>query len=155
MLKPSLIVELVTEKMVAFVVMFGFYIILHGASSPGGGFQGGVIVGAAYILFAVGINPQTVRQRTPAIALKIVESTGVLMYAGSGLLGIILGYTFLANKVAGVPPQGAMGGLFCGGTLLAINIGIGIHVASTIITLYLAFLEYVPPSNEKQENGIT
>jgi multicomponent Na+:H+ antiporter subunit B len=136
MLKQSLIVKIVTEKMVPFVLMFGVYIILHGSSSPGGGFQGGVVIGAAFILFAIGVDSRTVRKRVPAFSLKVLESGGVLLYVAIGLVGIILGYTFLANRVAGFPPQGEFGGIFSGGALFGINICIGTHVACTVITLF-------------------
>lgn len=145
--KTSLIVRVVSQKMVAFVLMFGCSIVLHGASSPGGGFQGGVVMGAAFILFAIGIDPHEGRERTPPFILKIIESSGVLLYVGIGLVGILLGYTFLANKVIGFPPLGTPGALLSGGTLVGINIGIGMHVACTVITLFYAFLEYEPEQN--------
>ena len=142
MFKPSLIVRVITQKMVPFVMMFGFYIVFHGSSSPGGGFQGGVIIGAAYILFAIGLSAKDGRSLTPEKPLKIVESAGVLLYIGIGLVGIFLGYTFLTNRVIGFPPRGAIGSLLSGGTLLGINIAIGMHVACTVVTIFYAFVEY-------------
>ncbi len=153
MIKLSLIVRVVTQKLFPFLLMFGAYIILHGSSSPGGGFQGGVVVGAAYILFAIGVDAQEGRTLAPAIALKMVESAGVLIFVGIGLVGVVLGYSFLANRVAGFPPQGMAGSLLSGGTLLGINIGIGIHVAATVVTLFHAFLEYEPEEKTTQEES--
>ncbi len=153
--KPSLIVRVVTEKMFPFLLMFGFYIILHGSSSPGGGFQGGVVIGAAYILYAIGVNAACGRKLAPYMTLKVVESAGVLMYVGIGLAGICMGYTFLANRVIGFPPQGTPGSLLSGGTLLGINIGIGIHVAATVITLFYAFMEYGAKEENSEEADLT
>ncbi|MBI5788586.1 MAG: MnhB domain-containing protein [Candidatus Schekmanbacteria bacterium] len=138
----SLIVKVVSQKMVPFIIMLGASIILHGAATPGGGFQGGVVIGAAYILFALGIDAKTARLRLPVIKVKIVESAGVLIYAFTGLGGILLGSNFLANKIVLFPPQGEPGGLFGGGTLIPITIGVGIHVACTVASLYYAFVEY-------------
>jgi multicomponent Na+:H+ antiporter subunit B len=140
-LEPSLIVKVVTQKMFPFILMYGFYITLHGSSSPGGGFQGGVVIGAAFILFAIGFDPKKSRRRTPEIMVNIMRSAGVLIFVGIGLAGVLLGYAFLANRVAGFPPQGRMGSLLSGGTLLGINIGIAITVASTVVTLFYSFLE--------------
>ena len=151
--KQSLIVKIVTEKMVPFVLMFGVYIILHGSTSPGGGFQGGVVIGAAFILFAIGVDSRTVRKRVPAFNLKVLESGGVLLYVAIGLIGILLGYTFLANRVAGIPPRGEFGGIFSGGALFGINIFIGTHVACTVITLFYAFLEYEPEQKASEEES--
>lgn len=143
----SLIVKVVTQKMTPFVIMFGLSVILHGAASPGGGFQGGVVTGAAFILWAVGVNSRESRKRTPAFALKIAESAGILMYVGIGMAGIFMGFSFLTNQAMGFPPMGAPGSLFSGGALLGINIGIGMHVAGTIITLFYAFVEHEPDEN--------
>ena len=63
----------------------------------------------------------------------------------TGMIGVFGGYTFLANKVAGVSPIGAPGAFFGGGTLFWINIGIGLTVASVVVTIFYAFLEYDMP----------
>jgi len=148
--EPSLIVKVVTQKMFPFILMYGIYITFHGASSPGGGFQGGVVIGAAFILYAIGFDPQKSRRCTPRLMVNIMRSAGVLIFIGIGLVGILLGYTFLANRVINFPPQGAAGSLLSGGTLLGINIGIAITVAGTVLTLFHAFLEC---REEDEEQG--
>ena len=152
--KPSIIIRVVTQKMFPFLLMFGFYIILHGSSSPGGGFQGGVVIGAAYILYAIGVDADHGRRLAPYLHLKIIESAGVLIYVGLGFAGICLGYSFLTNRMIGFPPQGTPGSLLSGGTILGINIGIGIHVAATVITLFYAFMEYEKPKESKEADLI-
>jgi multicomponent Na+:H+ antiporter subunit B len=150
MLKPSLIVRVVTQKMFPFILMYGFYITLHGSSSPGGGFQGGVVIGAAFILFAIGYDPQSSRRRTPEMMVNIMRSAGVLIFVGIGLVGVLLGYAFLANRVIGFPPQGAVGSFLSGGTLLGINIAIAITVAGTVVTLFYSFLECETKDESKE-----
>lgn len=158
-LSPSLIVKVVTQKMFPFLLMFGVYIVFHGSSSPGGGFQGGVVIGVAYILFAIGMDPHMARKDVPESSLSVLRSAGVLIYMGIGLLGIVLGYTFLANRVAGIPPRGALGSVLSGGALLGINIGVGTTVSAVVITFFYAFLEYEPekPNREtetEEENPV-
>ncbi len=155
MLKPNLIVRVVTQKMFPFILMFGVYIIFHGSSSPGGGFQGGVVIGAAYILFAIGVDPREGRKHTPESVLNVMRSLGVFIYTGIGLVGALLGYTFLANRVVGFPPQGAPGSLLSGGTMMGINIGIGITVGSVVVTLFYAFLEYGTEEEDAKEENTT
>ncbi len=154
MLKPSLIVRVVTQKMFPFILMFGVYIIFHGSSSPGGGFQGGVVIGAAYILFGIGVDPREGRRLTPESVVNFMRSLGAFIYVAIGLVGALLGYSFLTNRAIGFPPQGAPGSLLSGGTLLGINIGIGITVGSVVVTLFYAFLEYrtEPGDAKKEEN---
>ena len=154
MSRPSLVVSVVTQKMFPFLLMFGFYIILHGSSSPGGGFQGGVIVGAAYILLAIGIEAGHGRRLAPESRVRWARSLGILIYVTMGLAGVVLGYSFLTNKAAGVPPQGRLGAMLSGGSLVWINIGIATTVAGVVITLFYAFLECGdsrPRHDEEQE----
>lgn len=145
MIKNSLIVGYITRRMMPFVIMFGASVMLHGGSSPGGGFQGGVIIGSAYILYAVSLGYGPGRRLAPRGAVEFLKSSGIYIYMISGLIGILGGYTFLANKVAGIPPIGLPGSFFGGGTLFWINIGIGITVASVVVTIFYAFLEYDLP----------
>ena len=49
----SLIVKTVCRRLVPFIQLFGLYVVIHGHTSPGGGFQGGVILGASFILLAI------------------------------------------------------------------------------------------------------
>ena len=52
--QQSVIVKTVCRILVPFIQMFGLYVIMHGHSSPGGGFQGGVILGSSFILLSLG-----------------------------------------------------------------------------------------------------
>jgi multicomponent Na+:H+ antiporter subunit B len=149
-LEASLIVKVVTQKMFPFILMYGIYITLHGSSSPGGGFQGGVVIGAAFILFAIGFDSEESRRCTPQIMVNIMKSAGVLIFVGIGMVGILFGYAFLANRVINFPPQGAVGSFLSGGTLMGINISIAITVAGTVLTLFHAFLECETEEEEKE-----
>jgi hypothetical protein len=46
-----MIIKVTSRLIVPFVQLFALYVIAHGHHSPGGGFQGGVIFGAAIILY--------------------------------------------------------------------------------------------------------
>lgn len=74
----------------------------------------------------------------------------MLVFVGIGMVGIVFGYAFLANRVINFPPQGAVGSFLSGGTLLGINIGIAITVAGTVLTLFHAFLECETEEGEKE-----
>ncbi len=144
--EPSINVGDITRRMVPFILLFGIYIILHGHLSAGGGFQGGVVIGAGFIVYTIVFGLEKAKYYVPEDIVKVTNSLGVSIYATIGILGIILGYNFLANKVAGIPPVGRPGVLLSAGTLLGINIGIGMNVASTMIRLFFAFQE-----EEKEE----
>lgn len=139
--EPSISVMDITRRMVPFILMFGIYIILSGHLSAGGGFQGGVVIGAGFIIYTIVFGLEKARRYAPEDILKILNSLGMCIFVSFGFLGIIAGYTFLANRTAGIPPIGQPGVLLSAGTLLGINIGIGMNVSGAIIRIFYSFQE--------------
>jgi len=139
--EPGVVVRLVTRMMCPFIIMFGAYLVTHGHLTPGGGFQGGVIIASAFILFGMVFGRKEGRDAAPAFSLKCLASIGIYLYMSAGLAGVFLGYHFLANKVAGIFPQGMQGELFSAGTVFWIDIGVGLAVAGIFTELFYAFLE--------------
>jgi multicomponent Na+:H+ antiporter subunit B len=86
----SIIVETVSRVMIPFIQLFSLYVIIHGASGPGGGFQGGVVFGASFILYVVVFDITMGRKRLPESVNTVLSSLGLYIYAGLGLLCIIL-----------------------------------------------------------------
>jgi multicomponent Na+:H+ antiporter subunit B len=123
-----------------FILMYGLYIILHGEVSPGGGFQGGVVIGAAYILYVIVFNLKEGRCRAPSGYITLANTLGPLLFVMTGLWGIAAGYTFLANRVGSLP-HGEAGTMFSSPSLLLINLGIGLAVGSIIVGFFFAFAE--------------
>ena len=80
---------------IPFIQLFALYVVAHGHHSPGGGFQGGVIFGAAIILYALAYDLRTARNHLSVKTSALLSSTGVLIYAGTGALCILLGANFL------------------------------------------------------------
>lgn len=111
----SKIVRTVTNVLYSFILIFGFYIIMHGHLTPGGGFQGGAVVasGIALVLIAYGYN--TVKNWIRKSNLSYLESVGALAFIGIAFLGI--GATFFYNFLANA------GGLFGDATVIGINPG--------------------------------
>ncbi|MDD5773002.1 MAG: MnhB domain-containing protein [bacterium] len=136
---PSINVMDITKRMVPFILMFGLYIIFRGHLSAGGGFQGGVIIGAGFIIYTIVFGSEKAGRYIPEGILTIMNSLGMSIFVCFGLLGIITGYNFLTNKIAGIPPMGQAGVLLSSGTLLWINIGIGMNVSGAIIRIFYAF----------------
>ncbi|MEE8168572.1 MAG: MnhB domain-containing protein [Candidatus Hydrothermarchaeales archaeon] len=135
----DLIIKTTARLMIPFIQMYGLYIIFHGHLTPGGGFQGGAVIGASMILLAVVFGLDEGRRRANHLLSTVLESS-TFFYALIGLVGIVLGGTFLANKIVGIP-IGSPGKLFSGGIILAINVVIGFKVASTGKTLFYTIAE--------------
>jgi multicomponent Na+:H+ antiporter subunit B len=86
----SIIVETVSRVMIPFIQLFSLYVIIHGASGPGGGFQGGVVFGSSFVLYVVVFDIIGGRKRLPESVNTVLSSLGLYIYAGLGLLCIIL-----------------------------------------------------------------
>ena len=116
------------------IVLFGFYIIIHGHLSPGGGFQGGVIIASGFLLmFLANENEFSLNHKF----LTIFESLSGVGFVVFGILGFILADKFLGNFL----PIGILGELFSAGILPIIYIFVGIKVASEITVLVEYFIK--------------
>mgnify|MGYP000889096114 FL=1 len=123
-----------------FICVYGFYVILHGHVSAGGSFAGGIIVGLSLIAFSTIYGIEKGRAKLPEVVLVWTESYGTLWYGIMGMVGIVRGAPFLANKMAGVD-LGMPGALSSGGLISLIGLGVGLRVASTMVTLFFTIME--------------
>jgi multicomponent Na+:H+ antiporter subunit B len=96
MKEMSPIVKTITKFAFAPIFLFGSYIILHGHLTPGGGFQGGAIIGTLMALYLVAFGAMKWKKKL----LSVIESTGLLIFIGTGLLGLTTGYFFF-NFIGG------------------------------------------------------
>lgn len=130
--RKNIIIRTITRFMVPFIQLFGLYVIVHGDSGPGGGFQGGVILGASIILYAMVFGLEDARRRVSRKASDILNSTGVLLYAGVGVAAMLVGGRYLEYDVLplGDPHLASHYGIF------AIEVGVGITVAAVMITIF-------------------
>ncbi len=136
----DIVLKKVALLILPFIAMYGFYVILHGHVSPGGSFAGGIIVGLSLIAFVTIFGMAQGRRKLPEKVLVWTESYGTLWYVIMGLVGVCRGAPFLANKVAGLD-LGRTGSLFSGGLISLIGLGVGIRVASTVVTLFFTIME--------------
>lgn len=130
------ILRVVTKLLIPFIMLFALYVQFHGESGPGGGFQAGVLFAAAFILYALVYGTSYARRVVPARGLYVLMALGVLLYAGTGFASFWYGANFL--------DYGAFASDFAAGQLLGIflvELGVGISVAATMITIFLAFAE--------------
>ncbi len=131
----DLIIKTVCRFLIPFIQLFALYVIAHGHHSPGGGFQGGVILGASIILLAISQDLRTALKRMGEKLDAVLCAVGVLIYAGTGALCLLLGLNFLdygaLASVLHVDPITARSH-----GILIVEIGVGIAVMGTIIWIY-------------------
>lgn len=131
----DLIVETACRILIPFVQLFGLYVIAHGHHSPGGGFQGGVILGASIILLAISHDLRTALDRMGEKAHAVLSSAGVLIYAGAGAMCMALGFNFLDyGALARILPVDPVMARSHG--ILIVEVGVGLAVMATIIWIY-------------------
>jgi multicomponent Na+:H+ antiporter subunit B len=113
------------------VLVLGIYVVTHGHLTPGGGFQGGVVLMTAVLLiYLAGTNLQGGRAR-PLDAMELAEGAGAGGFALIGLGGIVLGGAFLENFL----PFGTVGNLVSGGVIPLLNISVGLEVMGAILVI--------------------
>jgi multicomponent Na+:H+ antiporter subunit B len=131
----DLIIKTVCRLLIPFIQLFALYVIAHGHHSPGGGFQGGVILGASVILLAISHDLRTAVQRLREKVDALLCAAGVFIYAGTGALCLLLGLNFLdysaLASVLYVDPVTARSH-----GILIVEIGVGIAVMATMIWIY-------------------
>ncbi|HEY1794696.1 MAG TPA: MnhB domain-containing protein [Stellaceae bacterium] len=118
-------------------LLFGYYMAMHGMTTPGGGFQGGVALASGLLLLYMGEGYRPWRRLMRSPILAAAEGGGALVFALAGFLPMVEGKAFMEN----VLPLGTIRDVFSGGLMLIENGGVGLAVAGGFAMLFLEFLE--------------
>ena len=89
-ISSSPVLSVVSKVLFAPIIIFGLYVQFHGDYGPGGGFQAGVIVAAAFILYSMIFGLAKGETLVPVMVNRYLMCVGVLLYAGVGILSIFL-----------------------------------------------------------------
>jgi len=115
-----------TALLMPLIFLFGVYIFLHGHLTPGGGFQGGVVIASGVLLSLLTYPKSEVSHKI----LNMIESLSGAFYIIVGILGIYLAAGFLDNRIL---PLGDFGQLFSAGAIPIIYSLIGLKVGSELV----------------------
>jgi len=129
-------VRLLGLGLVGVSVVFGLYIVSHGQVTPGGGFQGGVILATAPLLAYLAGGADVFKRIAPEHPVSAGEALGATLYVATGLAGVIVGGAFLQN----VLPAGKSGSIDSAGTIAILNPATGLEVAAGFVLILTAFL---------------
>jgi len=129
------ILRVISKLMIPFIFVFALYVQFHGDYGPGGGFQAGVIIAAGVVLYAIIYGIDAAQRAVPKPLVEFLVPLGVLIYAGVGVWGLLIGDNYLEyNHLAhGDQPHGQERGIFW------VEIGVLITVSSTMVTIFYAF----------------
>jgi multicomponent Na+:H+ antiporter subunit B len=113
--------------------LFALYVLAFGHYSPGGGFQAGVILGATYILMALALGGETLDRKVNEPVCVALGAGGVLLYALTGIAGMLGGGAFLDYSRLPLPVTPVRARYF---GILLIESGVTLGVAATLIVLF-------------------
>ncbi len=145
-MRHHLILRVVTKLLVDSIILFALYVQFHGDFSPGGGFQAGVIMAVAFILYGIVFGLEKVQAVFPAWLVHKLMALGVLIYAGTGVLSLFLGYDFLdyGAFTPDHPSHGQHWGIF------AVEFGVGVTVTGVMVAIYYAFAMRRPAISDEE-----
>ncbi|NRA37530.1 MAG: Na(+)/H(+) antiporter subunit B [Planctomycetes bacterium] len=138
-MKDQLVLRIVAKIMIPFIIVFGLYVITHGEIGPGGGFQGGVVIASAFILFGMIFGKEELEKAFPNTVVLNFAAVGVLIYAGVGVWNLFCGGNFLDYSyiVSSDPQMGEAWGM----TL--VEYGVGLTVCTIMIVIYNMITERI------------
>ena len=133
--KHDTILQHTAKVLSPIAVLLGIYIVLNGHLSPGGGFSGGAIIGAALVLHVTAFGFADIRRFFTYRTYQRIVVTALLTYAVSKTYSFYTG----ANGIESRIPLGTPGAILSGGLILLLNICVGFIVACTVYVLYAVF----------------
>ena len=134
----SFIVKRTFGFLTPFIFLFGIYVITHGHLSPGGGFQGGVILASISIIFSIIYGTGFEYERIKPQVKTIMETGGALLFIFMGILGIIYESGFLDNLNF---TNQRLGTLFSAGSIPLINLGVGFKVGAGLAIIFYSMIQ--------------
>lgn len=130
-----------------FALVYMFYIILHGHLSPGGGFQGGVLMVAAIVLLYMGYGYKVTTQALSLGFMHKAEGFASLVYVILAMLGVVIAGNFCQNVFF---ETGEIGDLLSSGTIFWMNMTVGAKVLTGVGVLGLSMLGLIAYAEEKE-----
>jgi multicomponent Na+:H+ antiporter subunit B len=129
-------VRLVGYLLLPVTLALGVDTVAHGHLTPGGGFQGGVVLATGLHVLYVSGSYRALDRLRPIGDLDVGEAVGAAAFAGMAVAGLALGGAFLMNSL----PKGTLAHLFSGGTVPLLNVAVGIEIGCGMVVLLAQFL---------------
>jgi multicomponent Na+:H+ antiporter subunit B len=130
----QIILKVAAKLLIPVILLFGLYVQFHGDYGPGGGFQAGVIMAAAFILYGIIFGLENAKKVLPTGLVRFFSALGVLIYAGVGVVTMLLGAEFLNYNVLRHDPHH---GQHLG--ILLVEIGVLVTVFGVMVTIFYMF----------------
>jgi multicomponent Na+:H+ antiporter subunit B len=128
------VLRVISKLLIPYIMLFALYVQFHGDFGPGGGFQAGVILASAVILYALIFGADAAAAAVPGAIVTRLVAAGVLIFGGVGVVSMLRGGEYLNYSVLAHDP---VHGQHLG--ILLIEFGVGTTVAAAMVAIFLAF----------------
>jgi multicomponent Na+:H+ antiporter subunit B len=118
-------------------VLLGLYLVTFGYVTPGGGFQGGIVLAGGLVLVWAAGSYRAYSKVSPTPLVDLAEGVGAGTFPALGLTLLASGAAFLEN----VFPHGKAGSVLSGGTIPVLNWAAAVAVAAAVVLIVSEFLE--------------
>ena len=129
------VLDVAARKLAPYMLLFGLYLVTYGDVSPGGGFQGGVVIASGVILLAMAKGPGAAAEYFPPAGLTLAEMLGFGLILAAARAGLLVGAGFLAD-IIGRP--GVLLSVTRAPFALVMNILIGLKVGAGVSLICLS-----------------
>jgi len=119
------------------LLVLGLNVVAHGFITPGGGFQGGVVLASAFAVIFLTVEYRAYRRLASTSFAEPLESFGAGAYVGLGLIALASGLAFLQNFME----LGVVGRLSSGGSAILVNWSAGLAVCGGFLVIFSEYLE--------------
>lgn len=134
-MKLDVIFRVGAKIIIPFMLVFALYVHFHGDYGPGGGFQAGVVSAAMVIFYAIIFGLDAAQKVFPPRLVELLVPAGIAIYAGVGVIGMLLGENYLNySPLADDPAHGQEYGI------LLVEIGVLVTVAGTMVAIFYSFV---------------
>ncbi len=130
----SPIIHLASRGISPVILLIGLYVFFHGHYSPGGGFQGGVLLAAAILLLRLSLGTSLSQPIMPSWITLRLSALGALIFAGIGLVSILFGGNYLDYHYLPIPWLDPAYLRYYG--ILLVEVGVTITVMTTLVAIY-------------------
>ena len=136
-MRDFIVLRVVAKFVLPFILLFGLYVQMHGEITPGGGFQSGVVISCAFILYGLIYGLHAAQHVFPRWLCIRLSALGLLLYAGVGLAtllegGELLNYSILSDS----PISGQHIGIWL------VELGVCLTVSNVMVLIYYGFASH-------------
>jgi multicomponent Na+:H+ antiporter subunit B len=118
-------------------IALGSYVVVHGHLTPGGGFQGGMILAVGPLAVFLAGRYLRMKVLAPRVLVEVTESLGAAGYGLVGVGGLIFAGIFFKNFL----PFGTPGHLLSAGQMPLASIAVGLEVSGAFVLGWTEFFD--------------